>query len=64
MDTCICLENRKVVLLMFQSCALLLLYTSPPLMLIPLLLKNSVLIREMSFGEREHYMYTQYLLQD
>ena len=35
-------------------------YSSPPLIRTPLLPNSSVLIREVSFGEREHYMYSQY----
>ena len=37
-------------------------YRGSPLIGTPLLPKNSVLIREVSFGEREHYMHSQYLL--
>ena len=37
-------------------------YSSPPLIGTPLLPNNSVLIREVSFGEREHYIHSQYLL--
>ncbi len=36
--------------------------SSPPLLRTPLLSKNSVLITEVSFGEREHHMDSQYLL--
>ncbi len=38
------------------------LYTSPTLIGTPILSNNSVLIREVSYGEREHYMQYQYLL--
>ncbi len=37
-------------------------YHSPPLIRTPLVCNNSVLIREVSFGEREHHMYTQNML--
>ncbi len=37
-------------------------YGSPPLIGTPLLPNNSVLIREVSFGDREHHMYSQHLL--
>ncbi len=37
-------------------------YSGPPLIRTPLLPSNSVLIREVSFGEREHYVHSQYLL--
>ncbi len=32
-------------------------YSGPPLIRTPLLPNNSVLIREVSFGEREHYIH-------
>ena len=38
------------------------LYSSPPLIGTPLLPQKCVLIREVSFGEREHHMHSQYLL--
>ncbi len=34
----------------------------PPLIRTPLLPRNSVLTREVSFGERQHHMQSQYLL--
>ncbi len=37
-------------------------YNSPPLIRTPLLSNNSVLIREVSFGEREYCMYPRNLL--
>ncbi len=37
-------------------------YSIPPLIRTPLLPNNSVLIREVSFGKREHHMHSQYLL--
>ncbi len=37
-------------------------YSSPPLIRTPLLTNNSVLTREVSFGEREHYIHSWYLL--
>ncbi len=33
-------------------------YSGPPLIRTPLLPNNSVLIREVSFGEREHYIHS------
>ncbi len=33
-------------------------YSGPPLIRMPLLPNNSVLIREVSFGEREHYIHS------
>ncbi len=36
----------------------LMVYSSPPLLRPPLLPNNSVLIREVSFGEREHYIHS------
>ena len=38
------------------------LYSSLPLIGTPFLPNNSVLIREVSFGEREHHMHVRYLL--
>ncbi len=37
-------------------------YSGPPLIRTLLLPNNSVLIKEVSFGEREHYIHLQYLL--
>ncbi len=37
-------------------------FSRPPLIRTPLLPKNSVLFREVSFGEREHHMHSQNLL--
>ena len=37
-------------------------YSSPPLIRAPLLPKKSVPIRQVSFGERDHHMPSQYLL--
>ena len=38
-------------------------YSSPLLIGIPLMPNDSVLIKEVSFSEREHRMHSQYLLQ-
>ncbi len=43
-------------------CYIIYMYSSPPLIRTPLLPQNSVLIREVSFAEREHHMHSQYLL--
>ncbi len=37
-------------------------YSGPPLIETPFLSNNSVLIRQVAFDEREHYMHSQYLL--
>ncbi len=37
-------------------------YSSSPLIRTPLLPNNSLLLREVSFGEREHHMHSWYLL--
>ena len=44
------------------TCTIHAVYSSPPLIRTPLLPRNFVLIREVSFGEREHHMHFQYLL--
>ncbi len=48
-------ERRKKVQTRYK-------YSSPPLIRTPLLSNYSVLVREVSFGEREHYIHSQYLL--
>ncbi len=68
----ICSQTLPAVSLSLMSCTLsaglykvLVLnntYSSLSLTEIPLLLNNSVLIREIPFGEREHYKHSQYLL--
>ncbi len=54
----ICVLSRGVSFLMFLESPLRegSMYSSPPLIRTPLLPTNSVLFREVSFGEREHHM--------
>ncbi len=46
----------------FYNSITILNYSNTPLIRTPLLPQNSVLIREVSFGEREQYIHSQYLL--